>query len=718
MRRLFLLLVITIPYLVAGNHQYQIIDKNDRQGLANGAGEELIPPIYDRIGWSRGEVELVGDIIGYKLNGGWGLITINNKVLTDPDFYHLSILDSAHIKAAIKGRFSNKLFFGLIDTEGETVVSCSYFDIEPLGSGFEISSYDHGSIKKGFLNDRYEVVIDADYTSVEYIDKSLLAAKNEDGKWSFYRDNMPSYVNHFDHFEVSAKGIIVRRNGMYGLLARNSSDFTYDVQYKDILWNDGWRVLDFPDWEISSLGLDSVKRVKGDSVALRDEIFITYLNGTQELLIDGTDIFGDRNVELVMAKSGYLITRDLDFGKWKLSKTNGRTIISDQDSISFDGLYFFALNEKKWDIYNRFGRKLSLKRYDEVKHSVANMIPVRRNEYWGLLDFQGRQSLSHKYDDIGEGTEKMIAVRYLGEWGVLDLFGDWVIPPRYDEIEFCENLIKANRGMSTTLFGYGGEEVFKGGVEIINMGTYLKVKESDTTFGILSGRGEMLLDPVYKTVGEIGGMYFGQLDGSFVLVDSVANNRVRPEDGIEKISGYSEGYFKIKKDGKWGFIDENGKLRIANRYTGSRLFSESYCAVRLNGGWGYVDKSEKLVVQPIYEETGDYDNGLAVVKYRGNYGILGIDGGWVVKPQFERIGHNRGSGYILVDQEQKVGVADRNGKFVLTPQYESVEEVGNGLLIVKRKGKMGIMDEKGYVRVPLNYKQIEVKGDYFVMKLD
>jgi len=85
MRRIFILLILVIPVQLFGNHQFQIINKGQRQGLANNEGEELIPPIYDKIGWSKGEIELVGDLIGYKLNGSWGLITVKNKIITNPN---------------------------------------------------------------------------------------------------------------------------------------------------------------------------------------------------------------------------------------------------------------------------------------------------------------------------------------------------------------------------------------------------------------------------------------------------------------------------------------------------------------------------------------------------------------------------------------------------------------------------------------------------------
>jgi hypothetical protein len=59
---------------------------------------------------------------------------------------------------------------------------------------------------------------------------------------------------------------------------------------------------------------------------------------------------------------------------------------------------------------------------------------------------------------------------------------------------------------------------------------------------------------------------------------------------------FSEGLTKVKKGGKYGFVDKTGKFIIEPPYQEAQIFSEGLAAVRLNGKVGY--KAGKFVIPP------------------------------------------------------------------------------------------------------------------------
>ncbi|CAE7422769.1 unnamed protein product [Symbiodinium microadriaticum] len=433
--------------------------------------------------------------------------------------------------------------------------------------GYVVTSYSNGVITKGYINDEYRLHLSPTFRELQHFN-GIIAAQDKNYKWSFYRLHSTIKSKKYDGFKFERNGINVEINGKHGWLDLLTLDEFIPVKFKEID-NDSTAIsgIEFPTWEIQSLDLDSGFIVEGDSLRLNDEIFLTYLNGNQELLINGKDLFKGRPVELKMARSGYLITKDLPTKKWNLITTRGEEVISNQDSIHFDGQYFFALDESKWNVYNRFGRKLSLRGYDQLRQSILNLVPVSRGNFWGLLNFQGQQQLGIKYDQIGDVVfENYVEVKYLGEWGVLNLFGEWVIPPDYDTLVRTNDKIIARRGNAYFLLNENNVRLFASPDPIRYNSGMTYVSLGDTLYGVINGDGRYLLEPEFREVFKNGPLFFGRKNNYLWSKKEPGKWVLDTADRVQEIFEFSEDFYRILKDDKYGFVDTDGKLRIANRY--------------------------------------------------------------------------------------------------------------------------------------------------------
>jgi len=56
--------------------------------------------------------------------------------------------------------------------------------------------------------------------------------------------------------------------------------------------------------------------------------------------------------------------------------------------------------------------------------------------------------------------------------------------------------------------------------------------------------------------------------------------------------------FPIEKDGKWGYIDNTGRIVIKPQFDEARDFSEGLARVTIDGKFGYIDKTGKYVWEP------------------------------------------------------------------------------------------------------------------------
>lgn len=73
----------------------------------------------------------------------------------------------------------------------------------------------------------------------------------------------------------------------------------------------------------------------------------------------------------------------------------------------------------------------------------------------------------------------------------------------------------------------------------------------------------------------------------------------------------------VKKNGKYIFIDENGKQIVPGTYDFARCFRDGLAAVYKDGKAGYIDTTGKLVIPYIFEEATSAYNGCAWVRYKG-----------------------------------------------------------------------------------------------------
>jgi hypothetical protein len=693
---------------------FEVFSKDQRQGLLNEQKEVVIPAVYDQLGWTDGTSIVFGDLIGYELDGKWGLISTKNKVLSKPVYYRLQKFDDHFIKASIKGSFSNLLFNGLIDQHGKVVLSCNYFEIEPLASSFILSNYQSGQISKGLYNDRFEEIIPIHYQSITPVGKQAYAAQNFEGKWKFYLINGESTQDEFDDYSLGESKVIVRSRGKYGSIDYSSLKTVDPIEFKSVM--DGQRLLSFDQWEVYSLGLDSVLQVAGDSIGVKDDLFITHINGNQEVVIEGKTLFDNQEVELKYASDGFLIVEEKYSDQWKLLTTSGNLIIDAQDSLYFDGIYFATLKESKWQIFNRFGRKLSIKSFDAVGKSISNYMPVKRLGYWTLMDFQGELITQPKFDSILGGGDNRFIVKYLGSTGVLSSFGEWIIDPIYDEVEVNSSQIVAKNRNVYYVFDLLGEVLFTLKCDqLISHANYLAFQENGY-WGMVKNNGEIIADAIYNEVGDMGDFLYGRADQYVSLFQPDGRQLVSADDGIQQLTGTRGHLYRVMIDQRVGYIDANAKLRIANRYEDGALLSENRIAIKLLGKWGYIDQYEQLVIQPVYEEAGIFENGLAIVKQNGLYGLIDQSGNEIFPVEYKKILHKSGSGYVLSYANNQWGAADKNGRIILTPNYLRIQESSNGLLLVNRNGKWGIIDQFGYTRMPFVYDHISQFGDYLLMK--
>ena len=110
--------------------------------------------------------------------------------------------------------------------------------------------------------------------------------------------------------------------------------------------------------------------------------------------------------------------------------------------------------------------------------------------------------------------------------------------------------------------------------------------------------------------------------------------------GYDDIYCLSDGLAKVKRDGKYGFIDKTGKVVIPLNYDWAWSFSEGLASVSQNGKYGFIDNTGKVVIPLKYDKADSFNNGVAGVLDRsiGEAFYINRQGErlyWLGEPRFD-----------------------------------------------------------------------------------
>lgn len=138
-------------------------------------------------------------------------------------------------------------------------------------------------------------------------------------------------------------------------------------------------------------------------------------------------------------------------------------------------------------------------------------------------------------------------------------------------------------------------------------------------------------------------------------------------------------------DGKWGFYHINKDREIIPciydavkpfgmlKFRGSSDEEMLYAKVRLNGKWGVIDEEGRERIAFKYEEMGNID-GLLSARLNGKWGLIGLNGREVVPFVYDSIRdfsiHDRD---IYVRSDGKWGAIDRKGNELVPCQYDTYQ---------------------------------------------
>lgn len=162
----------------------------------------------------------------------------------------------------------------------------------------------------------------------------------------------------------------------------------------------------------------------------------------------------------------------------------------------------------------------------------------------------------------------------------------------------------------------------------------------------------------------------------------------------------------FRREGKWGFIDDEGVERIKAEYEWVERFEGGQALVGRDGRTGTINRQGRVVVPIEFDDVLDPAEGTSTVVRANRAGAVDRNGEIVVPMIFEDVG-DLSQGLAYAAREGKYGYIDARGQEVVPFRYTSAGTFRNGLAVVEEEGLYGVIDTRGNVVVPPRYDWVE-----------
>lgn len=307
-----------------------------------------------------------------------------------------------------------------------------------------------------------------------------------------------------------------------------------------------------------------------------------------------------------------------------------------------------------------------------------NLASVREHDKYGFIDKNGEYIIEPKFDIALDFKNGIAKVFLKGEAMFIDKKGEIAIPPNYTSLDFINN----NLAIVTTTSNAKGVLNIKTRKLVIDT-IYNSISNFENEVAVVHKRenSEEKKHQIYKPA-------VIDINGKIIVPFNVYTEIYEFNNGIANVK------FHDNKSNEYidGFINYKGDLLFKDSYTGDYFLPDYFkdeigiVSIKRNlkdGSYtyydGYMNSNGKIILSDtLNSDLKDFSCGRAFIKdANGEYKV--------VDKNLNKIGNNTfkyflGEGFInnyaVVCNDDKCGVIDLNGNYVVEPSYDTINAIG------------------------------------------
>lgn len=269
------------------------------------------------------------------------------------------------------------------------------------------------------------------------------------------------------------------------------------------------------------------------------------------------------------------------------------------------------------------------------------LLAVEKNNTWGYINTKGDTKIEFFYDLAGAFKDGIAVVCQNNRFFLINTSGDRITDVTYDFLE-------------------------------IDLETGLVWYVSDGKLGLMNAKGVALTDPLY------------------VLLSGPYSSSV-----------FSEGLAVVSLDGKYGYIDKTGNVKIPITFDSAGDFHQGRAVVKVGTDYGYIDKNGETVIGTTYYSASDFNEmKQAIVStyneetYAETYKVIDLSGNDVITgyddiydSSFGYVGDFAGKYYLLKKDGDKVDDIEYDDFYIFFDHIVVLLETTEESIVINNKWK-------------------------------
>lgn len=290
--------------------------------------------------------------------------------------------------------------------------------------------------------------------------------------------------------------------------------------------------------------------------------FIAFKNGQAGLLKNNKEILNYEYEDIQYNVLGSIFVTKRN-GKYGAVNQEGTTVLyPEYDNVYTGGMYLNTLKDKDIFIFDLNGNKIDTNEVSKTKTENANYyITIDKNNKYKVVDSKDNIIIDKDYTYIEYLPGDYFIVERDSKSGIIDSNGKSVIELKYDSISRINetDILQMETNKNIALYNLNMKEIVSMDNAIVK-----EVKDeksyillySDTDFKYLDKEGNILTS---QNLFENNTLFAKNINGKWGFVDKAGNLKV--QNDYELVTDFNKyGFAGIKKDGKWGSINQNGEV--------------------------------------------------------------------------------------------------------------------------------------------------------------
>lgn len=166
--------------------------------------------------------------------------------------------------------------------------------------------------------------------------------------------------------------------------------------------------------------------------------------------------------------------------------------------------------------------------------------------------------------------------------------------------------------------------------------------------------------------------------------------------------------FRVRKDNKFGYIDNKGKLFIDFCFDFASDFKDGIARIKYNSEWGYIDSTGNIIFTITCDLCTDFSEGLAVIKKDTRSGYVDMTSKLIIDCRYYQANEFHGGIALVLEDIHSSGMfINKRGEAILPPRNYLLSEYSEGLINVVEKSKWGYIDIDNNFVIKPKYKSAQ-----------